>query len=141
MKTKFTTLALVTVTALSLAPRPAVANDKGLAIVGGFIGGLIVGSAINDNHHDRNNTRTTVIIKDRPEHRRESGYWQEVRTRVWVSGYWIVERRPGRDYRRYVPGHYEHRTDRRWVSYDRSDRDDRHDHHDRDVSYGYASRR
>src|SRR3954470_5223084 len=92
MKTKLTALALITVSALSLAPKPAVASDKGLAIVGGFLGGLIVASAINDSHYDNcPPPRTTVVVADRCDDR-PSGYWKEVSVRVWVPGCWIVER-------------------------------------------------
>ena len=48
MKTKITALALIAVTAFSLAPKPAKAGDKEWAVVGGLIGGLIIGSAINE---------------------------------------------------------------------------------------------
>ena len=147
MKTKFTALALITVTALSFAPKPAAASDKGLAIVGGFIGGLIVASAINDSHHDDYSSRnTTVIVDDGCNDRRErcddrgpSGYWNNVCVSVWLPGCWIVERSyHGRDCRRYVEGHYERRNERVWVS---NDRHNRNDNHDREVSYGYGHRR
>lgn len=135
MKTKITALALITATALTLAPKPAAAGDKGLAIVGGFIGGLIVGSAINDSRH------TTVVVDDRCDDRGPNGYWKEVSVRVWVPGYWVVERghrghhgHHGHGSRHYVEGRYEFRRDRVWVAYDRHDR--RH----RDISYGYGRR-
>ena len=84
MKTKITALALITATALfHLLPKPAAASDKGLALVGGFLGGLIVASAINDSRHDdyypaRN---TTVVVNDRCDDRGSSGYWKEVSIR------------------------------------------------------------
>ena len=66
MKTKITALVLITATALSFAPKPAEASDKGLAIVGGFLGGLIVASAINDSHHDNYSAyNTPVVVNDR----------------------------------------------------------------------------
>ncbi len=156
MKTKFTALALFTVAALSLAPKPAVANDKGLAIVGGFLGGLIVANAINDSRYDNAYDRsdTTVVVSDRAdrcedrynryddryEDRRESGFWKDVSVQVWVPGVWIVERsRHGRCYDRFVSGHYESRTNRVWVSHDRHDRDGHHE--DREVSRGYGHNR
>ena len=138
MKTKITALALITATALSLAPKPAVASDKGLALVGGFLGGLIVASAINDSRHDdyypaRN---TTVVVNERCNDRGPDGYWKEVSVRFWVPGCWVVDRGyRGCDSRRYVEGHYSCRNDRVWVS------NDRRDHRDRDVSYGYGHRR
>jgi hypothetical protein len=152
MKTKLTTLALITVTALSLAPKPAAASDKGLAILGGFIGGMIVASAIDDNCHDAYDRPGTTILVDRRNDfaapcddyrgRRvdcdDSGYWKVVTVRVWVPGYWIVERRHhGYGYRRYIEGHTEFRTERVWVS---TDRDDCDDACDRDNRYGYDRR-
>ena len=164
MKTKFTALALITVTALSLAPKPAQASDKGLAIIGGFLGGLIIASAINDSRHDDYpQSYNTVIATDRCDDRGPSGYWRDVSVEVWVPACWVVEGcdRYGREVRRYVAGHNECRTNRVWVSYDRHerydrrDRDDRYDRrdrndrdsdrgydrHDREVSNGYGHRR
>lgn len=137
MKTKITALALIAVTALSLAPKPAQASDKGLAVVGGLIGGLIIGSAIADSHHDYYAPRsTTVIVNDRDD-RCDDGYWKEVSVKVWVPGCWIVERsRHGREVRSYVSGHYSYRTDRVWVASDRRDRRDRDGRDDRHMDYG-----
>lgn len=139
MNAKITALTLAAATAFAFTPKPAVAGDKGLAVVGGLIGGLIIASAIND-HYDS----TPVYVSDRCS----DGYWNTVSVNVWVPGYWIVERsHHGRSHRRYVAGHYECRNDRVWVSYNRYDRYDRRDdrrdrrddRHDRDHgrSYGY----
>ncbi len=144
MKNKITALALIAATALSLAPKPAQAHDRGLAIVGGFLGGLIVANAINDSRHDysyADRGPTTVIVNDRNDRcddfgdryddRSHSGYWKDVTVQVWVPGYWLVERgHHGCSYRRYVEGYYTLRTDRVWVSNDRFDR------RDHDYSYG-----
>ena len=143
MKTKFIALALATVTALSLTPKPAAANDKGLAIVGGFLGGLIVASAINDSRHENayDNGNTTVVVADRDdrcEDRRDAGFWKEVSVQVWVPGVWIVERNYHGSYRRYVGGHYECRNNRVWIAHDRHD----YRHHDnREVGRGYGHNR
>ena len=137
MKTKLTALALITVTALSLTPKPAAASDKGLAIVGGFLGGLIVASAINDSHYDAYNHRNTTVIVAGRNDRYDEGYWREVRVEVWVPGCWIVERnRHGHSYRRYIGGHSEYRNNRVWVAYDRYDRHDRRDRHNRRGGHG-----
>ncbi len=140
MKTKLTALALIAATALTLTPKPAAASDKGLAIAGGIIGGLIIGSAIadlgNDNCYPE---RSTTVIVDR-RHGRDHGYWRDVSVEVWVPGCWIVERsRHGHSHRRYVGGHYEYRTNRVWMAsnrYGHYDRHDRHDHYDRRAGHG-----
>lgn len=126
MKTKITALALIAATAFAFAPKPAQAGDKELAVVGGLIGGLIIGSAIADSRHD---DRTTIVVSDHDyrydgrHDRNDRGYWKPVSVKVWVPGRWVIERsRYGRDHRYYVQGHYTYRTDRVWVSYDRRDR-------------------
>ena len=125
MNTKITALTLAAVTAFAFTPKPAVAGDKGLAVVGGLIGGIIIASAI----HDHNDTRT-VVVNDRCD----DGYWKTVEVRTWVPGCWVYERgHHGRSYRRYVEGHYECRTDRVWVAYDRHDRNDH-----REIGRGYG---
>ena len=130
MKTKITALALLAVAALSLAPKPALAGDKTLAVLGGFIGGMIVASELS--HHDGYVSAPVVVVNDRCN----DGYWDNVTVRIWVPGCWVIERsHHGRSYRHYREGHYEVRTNRVWVS--------RHHHnrHDREVSYGYGHRR
>ena len=138
MKNKITALALIAVTALSLAPKPAQASDKGLAVVGGIIGGLIIGAALNENsHYEGYPARaTTVIVNDRDD-RCDEGHWKDVSVKFWVPGCWIVERsRYGREVRSYVSGHYGYRTDRVWVAYGRHDRHDRDNRDDRHMDYG-----
>ncbi len=131
MKTKLTALALALVTLFALAtPKTAKANDAGAAI-GGFIGGVIVGSVLADQHRGPD----AVVVQagygyDRGPVRYEAprGYWRDVHTRVWVPGFWTMERDHwGRPYRRYVEGHYEMRRERVWVSYNNRGHYDRHD--------------
>jgi len=102
-------------------------------VVGGLIGGLIIASALNDHYDAR-----TVVVNDRCD----DGYWKSVEVRVWVPGGWVIERgHHGRSYRRYVEGHYECRTNRVWVAYDRHDRYDRYNRYDRydhrEIGRGY----
>jgi hypothetical protein len=143
MNTRLTALALTAATALSFTPQSALAGDKEWAAVGGFLGGLIVGSVINDHDHDRGyRTSRTVIIDrdrhggcndrcdDRCEHR---GYWKSVEIRTWVPDCWETRYERGRRVRIFIPGHYECRTDRVWVAYDRHDR---HDRYGRSGRYG-----
>lgn len=134
MKTRITALALIAVTALSFAPKPAQASDKTLAVLGGFIGGVIVASELN--HNQGYATAPAVVVNDRFA----DGYWREFSFRVWVQAHYVVDGcdRYGREVRHYVPGRFEIRTNREWVSYNRHDRDDRHD---REVGSGYGHRR
>lgn len=136
MTTKITALALIAATAVSLTPTPAKAGDKEWALVGGLVGGLIIGSAINESRHSADYpTHTTVVVNGRND-RCDDGYWKDVSVRVWVPGCWVIERsRHGHSHRRYVDAHYEIRTNRVWVSYDR------HGRSDREVVYGYGHRR
>lgn len=128
MNTKITALTLAAATAFAFTPKPAVAGDRGLAVVGGLIGGIIIASAINDHYDAR-----TVVVNDRCD----DGYWKMVEVRTWVPSSWVYERSyHGRSYRRYVEGHYECRTDRVWVAYDRHDRYDRNDR--REIGSGYG---
>lgn len=148
MNNKITALTLVAATAFAFTAKPAVAGNKELAVIGGVIGGLIIASAISD-HHD-----TTVYHSNH----HAGGYWNTVSVNVWVPGYWVTDRDYyGHSHRRYVPGRYECRNDRVWVSYNshhRYDRgDDRHhdrydrrddrrdDRHDRKTGRGYGNDR
>lgn len=126
MKTKITALALALATLAAVAtPKTAKANDAG-KILGGFIGGVIVASALNDHHHE------TVIVRDNDRCDEPRGYWRDVSVRVWVPGCWVFERdHCGRSYRRYVEGHYEFRSDRVWVAYNDYGHHDRYDRYDR----------
>lgn len=125
MKTKLAALLLAAVATLALVPKQAHAGDKELALIGGFLGGLIVGAALDDHrvdsHHD------TVIVRhdyDRghSRHDRARGYWDHRTVRVWVPACWEVHHEYGRRVKIYIPGHYEVRRERVWVAYDRHDR-------------------
>jgi hypothetical protein len=133
MNIKLTALTLAAATAFAFTPKPAVAGDKELAVVGGLIGGLIIGSALSD-HHDNNRT---VVVAGGYRHDRNDGCWKTVEVRVWVPAGWVYERSPYGGYRRiYAAGHYECRTDRVWVAYDRHGRYDRDDR--RDIGRGHG---
>jgi hypothetical protein len=134
MNSKITAFVLSAATAFSFAPKPAEASDKGLALIGGFIGGVLVASAIHDSHRDAcPPERTPVIVAGGPRCVEPSGYWKEVRVKVWVPACWIEERgRYGRVARRHVSGHYEYRTDRVWIA------SSSHGHREREVCYGYG---
>jgi hypothetical protein len=131
MKTQIAALALALVTLAAVAtPKTAKANDAG-AILGGFIGGVIIANALNDHHHG------TVVVRDGDRCDDNRGYWRDVSVRIWVPGAWVFERdHHGRHCRRYIAGHYELRTDRVWMAYNDYDRHDRRDYGRRDRDWG-----
>lgn len=122
-------VSLLSATALALTPAPAKAGSDGVAALGGFIGGLIVGHAIND--HRSGPPSTEVVVTHRYVDRRESrhhdsrhdrhyshdrrGYWDSVRVQVWVPGYWTTRYERGRRTNCHIPGRYEWRLERVWV--------------------------
>ena len=130
MKTKLTALLLAAVAALTLVPKQAQAGDKELALIGGFIGGLIVGSAINDSHsYDHHDT--IVVGHDSGRYDRHGrhgrydrgrdGYWDYRTLRIWIPAAWEIRYDYGRRTKCYVPGRYEIRRERVWVAFDRRD--------------------
>lgn len=117
-------IALCIATVLALAPA-AHAGKKERAVIGGFIGGLIVGHALT-KHQLSHPVHETVVVYDHPRHDR-GGYWQENRVRVWVPGHWAVRiDRCGTRVRYYVSGRYEWRAERVWVAYTQPSRYERH---------------
>lgn len=118
---KIAALALLSAAALSLAPAPAMAGSKEKALIGGFIGGLIIGHAISESHRSAcpPPPPPVVVVETRSD---DCGYWRDDRVQVWVPGYWVVSYDCGRQVRRYVGGHHEYRTNRVWVSEGRRDR-------------------
>jgi hypothetical protein len=135
MKTKITALALLSVAALSFAPKPAHAGDKELAAIGGFIGGVIVGSVLNKGHTDVYCPPAPPVVVVHHDRRHGHGYWHENRVKVWVPARWVYERdRRGHSVKRYVAGYYDYRTERVWVATSHG-----HPHHA--PRYGYSPRR
>lgn len=129
-----TVLALSALALTTLAPRPAAADgDEALAAIGGFIGGVIVGSHLDRDHdrsewhsrYDRHHRRGPVVIErcappprwvGRDRGSRHEGYWSERTVRVWVPGRWVWSIDDcGRRVRYREPGHYEYRRERVWV--------------------------
>jgi hypothetical protein len=123
-----TTSLFAAVAALFVAPQPARAGgDEAAAAFGGFVGGLILGTALNDDHdqgryddHSGVHVSTRIVLGDGHRHGRhrhhDHGYWNVARVRVWVPGYWNVQVDDcGRRYRHFVRGHYEFRRERVWI--------------------------
>lgn len=122
MKKHLLTLTASLATLGSLAS-PAKAGDRGdkvAAAVGGFIGGVLVGSAFERDRGPRvvhapppPVCPPPVVVCPPPPP--PSGYWRDVSDRVWVPARWVVTYDCGRPVRNYVPGYYDVRTRRVWV--------------------------
>lgn len=97
-------------------------HDEVVAAIGGFVGGVIVGSAI-----DGNNPSAHVEVSYGHDHgRHRHGHWEMRRVRVWVPGHWTyVDRDCHRPRKVWVPGRYEYRRDRVWVAHRHSRHCDR----------------
>lgn len=153
------TLALIALAAAVALPHTAQAGDKERALIGGLIGGIIIGKALDNGHRDHHvsvSYRSTSYC---------GGYWEWRTVRSWVPGYY--ERscdRYGRTRKVWVTGHYDYRKERVWVSssrhehgpscgcsdhgshdryssrsrssYERYDHDDRYDRYDGRYSHG-----
>ena len=122
---KFVAAALfATVGGLLFTPQTVRADDdEVVAAVGGFIGGLIVGSTLNDDHYRHAPVRvsTRVVIGSRGHrhhhHHHRHGHWEWNRVRVWVPGYWVVrEDHYGRRIRYFEPGRHVYRRERVWIA-------------------------
>jgi|GEM_PF-1375016 len=116
---KLVTLSLIAASAFALAPKPAVAGDKGLAVLGGFLGGLIVANSIN-NQSDYCAPSYGSTYYPAPPIAVVSngyGYWDYTPFQVWVAPRWVVTydayRHP---HRHYVSGHYRTETSRVWIN-------------------------
>lgn len=144
MKTKIRHIIIATVL-LGLASAPAHAGDEAVAAIGGFIAGVITGSAIND-HHDhyshvsyrsvghRSGSRVTISHPPRgvpyynhrdPRYRYDSrlgyvtnsrGYYTYKKVKVWVPGYWeYTHSRHGHRIKVWREGHYRYETRKVWI--------------------------
>lgn len=134
MKT-ITLLSLFGAAALAVTPAPAKADSEGVAALGGFLGGLIVGRIIDGpDHHRHHGPSVSVEVShrshgysgrydrhdrhdryDRHARHPSHGYWDTVRVKVWIPGYWTTRYERGCKVRHHVPGRYEWRTERVWV--------------------------
>lgn len=141
MNTKTIVLASILLLGLIARPTTVRAGDEALAALGGFIGGVIVGTVINDHDDDR-----TVIIRGNSGRRdrydrydrhdrydrndrghRPSGHWEYRTVRKWVPGYWTtVHDRCGDRRRVWIEGRHVRTQVRVWISFG----DRRHRSHD-----------
>ncbi|MEM9157816.1 MAG: hypothetical protein AAGB46_02110 [Verrucomicrobiota bacterium] len=133
-----TIITIVVVAALAFANQPsAQADDKTRAIIGGVIGGMIIGAALdNDKRHHRHvEVRHTT---HRHVGHYDDGYYKWVTVRVWVPGkYHYRYDDCGRRYKVWSRGYYDNERKKVWVSYNsrRGHYDDRHYHSSRSDRY------
>ena len=99
-------------------------DDEAVAAIGGFVGGLIVGTAINSNDGPGGAVDVGVVVGSRyghghpPRYGHGHGHWNWVTVRVWVPGRWVYDDcHRGRPNRVWIAGHHEHRRERVWVAH------------------------
>lgn len=137
MKTKLILplVALATLASFTVPAHASSRSDKAALAIGGFIGGVIVGSHLDKNSsrhhghvthvqscpppvsygHGHGRGHTRVIIQHGPS--RPSGYWTNVTERVWIPRERIVSYDDcGRRTIRLVGGYYETYTRRVWIA-------------------------
>ena len=96
----------------------AKADREGRALIGGIIGGLIIGSIIDDDHRGHHHSR--VSVNRHSSHCRCSGHHDTISVKTWVNGSWSVHYDSyGHRHRDWHPGHYIYREERVWVSHNR----------------------
>lgn len=125
MKTKATLIASAAVIALIASPPSAKAGDEAIAALGGFIGGVIVGTLSSDSRHE-----TAVVIeaghggrrdgrydRGRRENRNDRRYGKSHRNdrRYGKSHHNDRRYRNGYNSNRGRHGRWVYRTERRWV--------------------------
>lgn len=143
MKTKATLIASIAVLALIAGQTSARAGDEVIAAIGGFIGGMVVGSISSDSH----NHHSSVVIETgygsrgdrhygrghndrrgrqgqhydrgrRSGDRYSYGRWEFQTVRRWVPGHWSYRQDRCGDRRRvWTRGHHVHTRVRVWVSF------------------------
>ncbi len=88
-----------------------------IAAIGGFVGGVIVGSMLDN---DPAPAPSVSVSYGREYRGHRHGHWEMRKVRVWVPGHWAyVERDHGRARRVWVEGYYEVRRERVWVAHRR----------------------
>ena len=112
-------ITLIAILVGSITAANANADREGRALVGGLIGGLIIGSILDDDHHHR---RTT--FHHHSSHRYDScgcnGHHDYISVKTWINGRWLVHYdNCGNRVRNWHPGHYSYIKRRVWVPHNR----------------------
>ena len=131
-------ITLITALVASTAAPEARADREGRALVGGLIGGIIIGSILDDEHHHHH-------YHNRVHHRSRghggydngcgcSGHYDYISVKTWINGHWSVSYdRYGHCHRHWRPGYYSYDKRRVWVPHKRGCRyysAPRHGHYD-----------
>jgi hypothetical protein len=100
-------------------------DDEIIAAIGGFVGGMIVGAAINGHVPPPPPAPVAVAVSYGHGHH-HPGDWRWQTVRVWVPGRWAyVHSECNRPRRVWIDGYYDVRRERVWVAHRRGDRCDR----------------
>jgi len=130
-------LYITLITAL-VASTEARADREGRALVGGLIGGIIIGSILDDEHH-HHHYHTRVHHRSRGHGGYDngcgcSGHYDYISVKTWINGHWSVSYdRYGHCHRHWRPGYYSYDKRRVWVPHKRGCRyygAPRHGHYD-----------
>lgn len=110
-------LALIALLLGSTTASTAKADREGRALIGGIIGGLIIGSVLNDDHHGHH---SRVTVNRHGSHCSCRGYNDYVSVKTWVNGSWSIHYdHCGRRLRHWTPGYFTYRQERVWVPHNR----------------------
>ena len=121
----------------ALVASTARADREGRALVGGLIGGIIIGSILDDDRHLHHH-HTRIHHRSRGYDRHGgcgyNGHYDYISVKTWINGHWSVSYdRYGHCHRHWCPGYYSYDKRRVWVPHNRSRRhysSPRHDHYD-----------
>lgn len=110
-------ICMVTAATLFAGIQSAQASDKEKYLIGGLIGGWLLNEVV-DGSSVQVRTRRPVRVERHTYSQRPSGRYEYRRVNIWVPGYRErIVTRCGQVQYSWVPGHYEVRREKVWVSY------------------------
>ena len=131
---KKNTIMILVVAMVLAGALSAQAGEKERYLIGGLLGGWILNNVVSHSIQEDVRHPSSVQVRSRREvcspvvveprhnhHRRSSGRYEYRKIKEWIPGYHNRVVNPcGRVETRWVPGHYEIRTEKVWVSHGRS---------------------